>query len=265
MSAAAAQTTAIVRTEVAIAPLVTIAKEDVGSALEQFDAWLKSVSDGYITLERVEQLANYIPVVSNILSAIDVVMDIKRLIEAESKDFFDYLNLGIDLIGVIPLPPVMGEFRMGARPLMKLAREELAKSAKAVAEGGAQMIADTIISVLVAHISAKFAGDIEKFIQEVQAKLAQMLDDCADHAKKLLEGLAQVFEGAASGKLFDTSGNYRAADKHLAQVGDGFAAHDASKVAENLWSYLKDGTKVLVASTWLITSTVGGTGIARML
>ena len=56
MSAAAAQTTAVVRTEVAIAPLVTIAKEDVGSALEQFDAWLKSVSDGYITLDRVEQL-----------------------------------------------------------------------------------------------------------------------------------------------------------------------------------------------------------------
>ncbi|MFM0375635.1 RHS domain-containing protein [Paraburkholderia strydomiana] len=246
MSAAAAETTAVVRTEVAIAPLVTIAKEDVGSALEQFDAWLKSVSDGYITLDRVEQLANYIPVVSNILSAIDVVMDIKRLIEAESKDFFDYLNLGIDLIGVIPLPPVMGEFRMGARPLMKLAREELAKSAKAVAEGGAQMIADTVISVLVAHISAKFAGDIEKFIQEVQAKLAQMLNDCADHAKKLLEGLAQIFEGAATGKLFDTSGNYRAADRHLEQVGDGFAAHDASKVAENLWSYLKDGTKVLV-------------------
>ncbi|RQH01655.1 RHS repeat-associated core domain-containing protein [Paraburkholderia dinghuensis] len=246
MSANAAQTTAVVRKDVAVAPLATIAKEDAGSALEQFDAWLKSVSDGYITLERVEQLANCIPVVSNILSAVDVVMDIKQLIEAEAKDFFDYLNLGIDLIGVIPVPPVMGEFRMGARPLMKLAREELSKSAKTVAQGGAQMIADTIISVLVAGISAKFAGDIEKFIQEVQSQLAQLLDDCAKHAKQLLEGIAQIFENAASGKLFDTSGNYRAAGKHIGQAGDAFVAHDATRVAENLWSYLKDGTKVMV-------------------
>ncbi|WP_186035862.1 hypothetical protein, partial [Burkholderia gladioli] len=60
-------------TKVAIMPLVTIAKEDAGSALDRFDQWLKSVSDGYVTLARVEQLASYIPVVSNIISAVDVV------------------------------------------------------------------------------------------------------------------------------------------------------------------------------------------------
>ncbi|MFM0023170.1 RHS repeat-associated core domain-containing protein [Paraburkholderia azotifigens] len=247
MSAAAP--TPVQQTEVAIAPLNTIVKEDAGSALEQFDAWLKGVSDGYVTLQRVEQLANVIPVVSNILSAIDVVLDIKRLMQSQSKDAFDYLNLGIDLIGVIPVPPVMGEFRMGARPMMKLAREELMKSGRAVAEGGAQMIADAVISAMVAHLSAKFAGEIEGFVKEVQAKLAELLNDCANHAHQLLEGLAQIFERAASGSLFDTSGNYRAADRHLDQMSAGFAAHDAGKVAENLWSYLKDGGKVLVKDT----------------
>ncbi|NYH23028.1 RHS repeat-associated core domain-containing protein [Paraburkholderia bryophila] len=246
MSAASAPTTAVVKTEVAIAPLVTIVKEDAGSALEQFDAWLKSVSDGYITLDRVEQLANAVPVVSNILSAIDVVMDIKRLIEVEARDLFDYLNLGIDLIGVIPLPPVMGEFRMGARPMLKLAREELMKSGRSIAEAGGQMISDAIISVLVAHLSTKFAGEIDAFVKEVQAKLAELLDACADHARQLLEGLAQIFEGAASGRLFDTTGNLHAADLHMQQASAGFAAHDAGKVADSIWSYLKDGTKVFV-------------------
>jgi hypothetical protein len=44
MSAAAS--IPVQQTEVAIAPLATIAKEDAASALEQFDTWLKSVSDG---------------------------------------------------------------------------------------------------------------------------------------------------------------------------------------------------------------------------
>nr|WP_186096573.1 hypothetical protein [Burkholderia gladioli] len=236
-------------TKVAIMPLVTIAKEDAGSALDRFDQWLKSVSDGYVTLARVEQLASYIPVVSNIISAVDVVLDIKRLIEAQHKDFFDYLNLGIDLIGIIPVPPVMGEFRMGARPLLKLARQELERSAVAVADGGAQMIADAVISVLVSHLSTKFAGEVEAFIQQVKAKLQQLLDDCANHAHQLLEGLAQIFEKAASGALFDTSGNERAAAQHLKQAGDGFAAHDAGKIAHSLWSYLEDGAKEFVKDT----------------
>ena len=99
MSATADQPPSAVKpTEVAVVPLARISGADAGSALEQFDTWLKSVSDGYVTLDRVEQLANAVPVVSNILSAIDVVMDIKRLIEAEARDLFDYLNLGIDLI-----------------------------------------------------------------------------------------------------------------------------------------------------------------------
>ncbi|WP_244119403.1 hypothetical protein [Burkholderia gladioli] len=236
-------------TKVAIMPLVTIAKEDAGSALDRFDQWLKSVSDGYVTLARVEQLASYIPVVSNIISAVDVVLDIKRLIEAQHKDFFDYLNLGIDLIGIIPVPPVMGEFRTGARPLLKLARQELERSAVAVADGGAQMIADAVISVLVSHLSTKFAGEVEAFIQQVKAKLQQLLDDCANHAHQLLEGLAQIFEKAASGALFDTSGNERAAAQHLKQAGDGFAAHDAGKIAHSLWSYLEDGAKEFVKDT----------------
>lgn len=247
MSATADQPPSAVKpTEVAVVPLARISGADAGSALEQFDTWLKSVSDGYVTLDRVEQLANAVPVVSNILSAIDVVMDIKRLIEAEARDLFDYLNLGIDLIGVIPVPPVMGEFRMGARPMLKLARQELMKSGRAVAATGGQIISETIISVLVAHLSTKFAGEIETFVNEVQAKLAELLDACADHARQLLEGLAQIFEGAASGRLFDTTGNLRAADVHLQGASAGFAAHDASKVADSIWSYLKDGTKVFV-------------------
>ena len=47
---------------------------------------------------------------------------------------------------------------MGVRPLLKLAREKLVRNGKAVVEAGGQMIADTIIRVVVAHISAKFAG-----------------------------------------------------------------------------------------------------------
>ncbi|TKC89206.1 sugar-binding protein [Trinickia terrae] len=243
MSSPAAQTPAVQPTQVAIAPLVQIVKEDAASAVDQFDAWLKSVSDGYITFDRVKSVANAIPVVANILSAIDVVMDIARLIEAESRDFFDYLNLGIDLIGVIPVPPVMGEFRMGARPLLKLAREELIKSGEAVAGATVQAISDAVIGALVAHLSTKFAGEIEAFVQEVQAKLAELLNACAEHARQILEGLAQIFERAAAGTLFDKTGNVRAASTHLQNVGDGFVAHDARKVVGNLWEYLEDGAK----------------------
>ncbi|QVM91934.1 hypothetical protein JYG34_02545 [Pseudomonas entomophila] len=57
--------------QVAVAPLNTIDAKDVGHGAAAFDAWLQSLSAGYVTLERIETVAGALPVVGNIMALAD--------------------------------------------------------------------------------------------------------------------------------------------------------------------------------------------------
>ncbi|MCR1768990.1 hypothetical protein B7760_00857 [Burkholderia glumae] len=101
-SPAAMQPTA---TAVYIGPLDGFYKVDIDANLRDLNQWLIEVSHGVITVERLKTVAENTPVLANIFAAVDVISDIRAMIDHGDRplDLFDWLNLGLDLIGVIPV------------------------------------------------------------------------------------------------------------------------------------------------------------------
>jgi hypothetical protein len=119
--------------QVAVAPLNTIAEQDVGVAAAAFDKWLRKISHDYVTLERLSTVAGSLPVIGNIMALIDAIMDvvevIQKTIAKKEVDFLQWVSLGINLIGVVPLP-AMSAARMSLRPALHLVRQKLALGVK---------------------------------------------------------------------------------------------------------------------------------------
>jgi hypothetical protein len=67
--------------QVAVAPLNTIDQKDIGAGAAKLDAWLRSISDDWITLERLSTVAGAIPVVGNIMALADAIMDVVRMVQ----------------------------------------------------------------------------------------------------------------------------------------------------------------------------------------
>ena len=168
--------------QTAVAPLNTIAREDVGAGAKAFDTWLRKISWDYVTLERLTTVAGSLPIIGNIMAAIDAVMDIVRVVEKrmknEAADFLDWVSLGINLIGIIPVPPSMGAARMSLRPALHLVKQRFA--------AGAKNIGEALVTVLVTHLNDKLAGEIETFVEGAMSRLSSILQECA----KLTDGIA---------------------------------------------------------------------------
>ncbi|WP_238346527.1 hypothetical protein, partial [Pseudomonas taiwanensis] len=71
--------------QVAVAPLNTIDAKDVGRGAAAFDAWLQSVSSGYVTLERIKTVAGALPVVGNIMALVDALGDVVTLVKSKHR------------------------------------------------------------------------------------------------------------------------------------------------------------------------------------
>ncbi|WP_418120877.1 hypothetical protein [Variovorax sp. NFACC29] len=124
--------------QTAVAPLNTIVKEDVAAASKAVDDWLRSFSGGYVTLERLTMVLGSIPIVGNIMALVDVFLDIINIVEKKAKDgvdaFLNWVSLGINLIGLIPIPPSMAAARMSLRPTLHLVKQELKTAASNLGE-----------------------------------------------------------------------------------------------------------------------------------
>ena len=87
--------------EVAVAPLNTIDQQDIGAGAAAFDKWLRKISHGYVTLERLSTVAGSLPVIGNIMALIDAIMDvvgvIQKYIAKKEIDFLEWVSLGINL------------------------------------------------------------------------------------------------------------------------------------------------------------------------
>ncbi|SEK16371.1 hypothetical protein SAMN05444746_12568, partial [Variovorax sp. OK212] len=174
--------------QTAVAPLNTIVKEDVAAASKAVDDWLRAFSGGYVTLERLTMVLGSIPIVGNIMALVDVFLDIINIVEKKAKDgietFLLWVSLGINLIGLIPLPPSMAAARMSLRPTLHLVKQELRTAASNLSE--------TIVVVLVGHLNATIMGELDKFIDGAIAKLDGILKSCADLADKIIDNLVDV-------------------------------------------------------------------------
>lgn len=176
--------------EVAVAPLNTIDQQDIGAAAAGFDKWLRKISFDYVTLERLSMVAGSLPVIGNIMALIDAVMDmvgvVQQYIAKKEVDFLQWVSLGINLIGVIPVPLGMSAARMSLRPALHLARQKLAP--------GAKDLGTALVEVLIVHLNATLAGEIEKFIDSAMDKLAGILDECADLADGVADDLIKILK-----------------------------------------------------------------------
>jgi len=176
--------------EVAVAPLNTIDQQDMGAAAAAFDKWLRKISHDYVTLERLSTVAGSLPVIGNIMALIDVIMDvvgiIQKYVAKKEKEigFLEWVSLGINLIGVVPIPPAMSAARMSLRPALHLVRQKLALGVKDI--GGA------LVEVLIMHLNARLAGEIDKFVDSAMDKLTGILHECANLADGIADDLIKV-------------------------------------------------------------------------
>ncbi|QJE02605.1 glycohydrolase toxin TNT-related protein [Massilia forsythiae] len=176
--------------EVAVAPLNTIDRQDIGAGAAAFDQWLRKISHDVVTLERLSTVAGSLPVIGNIMALIDAIMDIvgviQKAINKKEIDFLEWVSLGINLIGVVPVPPAMSAARMSLRPALHLVRQKLRQ--------GVKDLGAALIEVLIVHLNARLAGEIDTFVDRAMGKLAGILHDCADTADGIADDLIKILE-----------------------------------------------------------------------
>jgi len=196
--------------EVAVAPLNTIDQQDVGAGAAAFDKWLRDISNDYVTLERLSTVAGSLPVLGNIMALIDAVMDmvqvIQNTIDKKETHFLQWVSLGINLIGVVPVPPGMSAARMSLRPALHLVRQKLAL--------GVADLGSALVEVLIVHLNARLAGEIDTFVDSAMGKLTGILDDCADLADGIADDLIKILNRCIGKEpLFDVASPAQAEDK----------------------------------------------------
>jgi len=176
--------------EVAVAPLNTIDQQDIGAGAAAFDKWLRKISYDYVTLERLSTVAGSLPVIGNIMALIDAIMDIVEVIQKyiakKEIDFLQWVSLGINLIGVVPVPPGMSAARMSLRPALHLVRQKLAL--------GVKDLGTALVEVLIVHLNARLAGEIDTFVDSAMGKLAGILDECANTADGIADDLIKILK-----------------------------------------------------------------------
>lgn len=173
--------------EVAVAPLNTIDQQDIGAGAAAFDKWLRKISYDYVTLDRLSTVAGSLPVIGNIMALIDAIMDVVGVIQKYTAkkeiEFLEWVSLGINLIGVVPAP-AMSAARMSLRPALHLVRQKLAL--------GVKDIGAALIEVLIVHLNARLAGEIDTFVDSAMAKLSGILDECAHLADGIADDLIKI-------------------------------------------------------------------------
>jgi RHS repeat-associated protein len=174
--------------QTAVAPLNTIVGDDIAAASKAVDDWLRSFSGGYVTLERLTMVLGSIPIVGNIMALVDVFLDIIHIVERKAQDgvaaFLNWVSLGINLIGLIPLPPTMAAARMSLRPTLHLVRQQLKTAVSNLGE--------SIVMVLVGHLNATIVGELDKFIDKAISLLDDMLKSCAKLSDSIIDNLVDV-------------------------------------------------------------------------
>jgi RHS repeat-associated protein len=212
--------------QVAVVPLNLIKVGDVGRSAAQFDAWLQSASGGVVTLDRIKNVAGALPVVGNIMALVDALNDIIILSTSKKREPLDWVSLGINLIGVLPMPPSMAAARMSLRPTLFLVRQELNQAGKI-------LLGDSLIEIVVGHLNADIVGTIDDFVKQAQSKLKEILEDAGKLGEDVINEIANGLEKAVNGKL-DAKGNLHEAEK-LANAASDQLLHDPKKAISNIF------------------------------
>ncbi|NHB58290.1 RHS repeat protein [Acinetobacter sp. 194] len=230
---------------VAVAPLNTITLADVSAGTKKIDKWLKDNTGGIVDLETLQNVAGSLPIIGNIIALTDAVYDVIEITKKTTTEFPDWLNLGIDLLGIIPLPPGMAASRMALRPaLKKLKGQNLKKD-----------ISDTVIVLLTNHVNEKVAGELDKFADKAQPLVKKTVTDCGNKGKELGNNFANGLSKIVSGQLFDTDKDLNVAKKSFENLAKTDILRNPGKAASH-------GLVLLVSAQSIghktVANTVGG-------
>ncbi|ENV32716.1 RHS repeat-associated core domain-containing protein [Acinetobacter gerneri] len=227
--------------QVAVKPLNRVHLSDVKAGAARFDRWLQKQTNGYVTLDRLKTVATSLPVLGNLIALVDVVNDVVVIVDktVAKAEFGDWVTLGVDVIGIIPIPPTMAAARTTLRPTLFLVKE-----AKAAAKG---VLSDTIIMVVSDAVNDALAGTIEKFATQAKAQLPGILNKCSAKVQELSFGVDNGLKRLATGKIFTNAGsNVNAAKKQLTTAANTSFIRNPSKFLENGLGALSNIAKAAV-------------------
>ena len=167
-----------------------------------------------VTLDRIKNVAGALPVVGNIMALVDALGDIVTLSNAQKRDLLAWASLGINLIGVLPLPPAMAAARMTLRPTLFLVRQEMRASSK-------MLISSSVIEILIGHLNESIIGTLDDFVEQAKGKLPGILADAGKLGEDVINEIAKGLDTVANGKL-DAKGDLKAASAQASAAVDQF-------------------------------------------
>ncbi|MFJ3450219.1 RHS repeat-associated core domain-containing protein [Pseudomonas sichuanensis] len=175
--------------QVAITPLAEIQAKDVGRGAAVFDAWLREVSAGHATLERLKAVAGNVPVAGNSIALIEALSAIVTLARSQVPDPLDCATFALNLIALVTSPAGEAPARMSLRPMLLFVRQE-----------GKQVLDDASVELLAGHLNADIVGSLDNFVSQATGKLKGILAEAATLGEQIIldiaRGLATLAEGA---------------------------------------------------------------------
>ncbi|EHU1196472.1 RHS repeat-associated core domain-containing protein, partial [Acinetobacter baumannii] len=229
------------KTEV-VKPLTEVAIKDVSHSKQKIDSWLQSHTHQIVTLDLVASVMGTVPIIGNVMAAIDVVSDICYIYDKgfQNADIMDWTTMGIDLIGVAPIPGTTA-IRTSARPALFLVRQEVKRVGKAA-------LGEAVIVVISNHLNDQVAGDIEKFCKTGLNKLNSILATCGatvqNATTQINGGIVRV---VTKGQIFTNAGsNASRAQQQAAGVIKGIKSGDLTRAGKNLVYMTENWGKALI-------------------
>ncbi|AWV00322.1 hypothetical protein DM992_12845 [Burkholderia sp. JP2-270] len=225
--------------DTAIVPIDQIGVADLHAGAARFDGWLQEISGGWVTLQRLEQVAGSLPVLGNIMAAVDLCGDVVTMYQqrnarrSQLESTLAWAELGIDLIGSLPAPGT-GPARMTLRPTLAVIRQAVKHEVKEIPAA--------VSAVLANHFSSTLMGEFSAFADGAIKRLEEFLKESAAKIASILAELAKVLRALAAGHLLRPDENLKRAEADLAELRRD-PLHQYDKLFSAVWEAYKAGVK----------------------
>ena len=228
-------------------------EEDGVNLANDFDAWLRKISDGYITLDRLETVASVVPVVGNVIAAASTVSVMVDFIERDFEvENLDWVLLCISILGIVPaMGSAIAPFRVTIGKVSKAVQKQKKVLAKSSLSKNEVDLPEIIFNLIENDLWFFAAGNLEGFVNEAKVKLPTWLDEVAKKGDELISGLIQGIDDIANKPASDFVKNINAdMEKDIA------GWYEPKKPVRNFFKYLgsyyKNFSVNTFKSTWQI-------------
>ncbi len=243
-----------------VAPLNTFSPEDLTAKKSEVDKWFREYTNNIITVDRLETICRSVPVLGSAFAVGDIIIDIISMINKgiDKVEIFDWLNLGIDVIGLVPMGPVGPSVRGAARPALFYVKNESEKIIKAQAKKlGKKTLTsqevkkalstgfkDSASVFLTTIIAEKVAGTLENFAKKGQSLLNQVLKEVGNWIVLLTKTIDDGFKKLVSGSLNGLPNLKRAGQQSLGVI-KGIFELDGTRIVNNAKYAAENVTKTV--------------------